>query len=164
LELSDLQEQAASEVPLLPGMVTVGMTPEGCVLVDLEQAGSLSVEGDPDRVDAFVAGVALELSTAPWASETKLVLIGGDDRLAVGNPRVTLADDIDDVTAELKRASILGEEALGSSTSTLAARVAPGNGEGWAPGVVVVSPGVVTPEDLAGLIDVARPHRSGVVL
>ena len=82
-EVSDeeLRASAGDEPAPLPALVSVGTTPEGPVLVDLLHAGTLSVEGDGERVAGFLPGVALELATAPWAVELAVGLVGGDGRL-----------------------------------------------------------------------------------
>src|SRR5205085_168303 len=75
-----------------------------------------------------------------------------------------IAEDVEQLTAELEHASTVTTDALGSAASTLAARVAAANAESWSPTVVVVAPGVVDSDALGGLVNIAGPASSGVVL
>lgn len=162
MDLAELQELAWGQV-LAPALCSVGSTPDGPVLVDLEQAGVLAVEGDPARVEGFLAGAALELATAPWANDTAVYLLGGDERLAmrelvdVVTDGPAFASNIDRLT------SLVDDEDLGDAASTLAARVAPGNAEGWFPTVVVAHPGADA-DVLAQLSSRAQPRRAGLTL
>ena len=162
LELAELQDLAWGQV-LVPALCSVGSTPDGPVLVDLEQAGVLAVEGDPARVEGFLAGAALEMASAPWASDTTLYLLGGDERLA-GRDLVQSIDDVAGFVADLDQLThLVTDEDLGAVPSTLAARVAPGNVEGWFPAVVVAHPGA-DGEAVSQLAARARPRRSGLAL
>ncbi len=162
LELRELQDLAWGQV-LVPALCSVGSTPDGPVLVDLEQAGVLSVEGDPARVEGFLAGAALEMASAPWANDTAVYLLGGDGRLA-GRDLVEAIDDVAGFIADLDQlTSLVTDEELVAAPSTLAARVAPGNAEGWFPAVVVAHPGTDI-DALSPLAARARPRRSGLAL
>lgn len=162
MELAELQDLAWGQV-LVPALCSVGTSADGPVLVDLEQAGVLAVEGDPARVRGFLAGAALELTNAPWSQDTAVYLLGGDERLA----RRDMTEVVDDATAfvaGLDRLTCLVDQAdLGTAASTLAARVAPGNAEGWFPAVVIAHPGTDA-EALVALAERAWPRRSGLVL
>ncbi len=66
--------------------------------------------------------------------------------------------------ADLDRlTSLVDDEDLGEAASTLAARVAPGNAEGWFPTVVVAHPGADT-DVLAEIAARAHPRRAGLTL
>lgn len=151
----DLRRSVGQEPAPLPALLTVGTTPEGPVLVDLVNAGTLSVEGDATLVGAFLAGSALELATAPWAAATALGLVGGDDRLgALGNVAVLGSTASQDAGASVHGLS-----------PALQRRVSD-----WlegAPGVatVVIAPGIADPgqtEEIATAV-VSRPERAGLV-
>lgn len=162
MELAELQDLAWGQV-LVPALCSVGNSADGPVLVDLEHAGVLSVEGDPGRVAAFLAGASLELATAPWTNDTALCLLGGDDRLAMRELVEAVEDDVAFVAGVDQLSSLVGDEDLDGARSTLAARVAPGNAEGWFPTVVVAHPGTDTGV-LAQLAERARPRCSGLAL
>ena len=83
LDLADLVAAGAEQPALTPALVSLGATPEGPILADLEGFGALAVEGDPERARAFLAGVALELASATWAEGVDLRVYGlaGFERL-----------------------------------------------------------------------------------
>ena len=56
-DLATLTALVDGQSSALPGLLHVGDTQEGPLWLDLERAGTLSIEGDPDRVDAFLAGL-----------------------------------------------------------------------------------------------------------
>ncbi|HUA95083.1 MAG TPA: LysM peptidoglycan-binding domain-containing protein [Acidimicrobiales bacterium] len=61
----------------LPALVSLGRDSEGLVVVNLERAGSVAVEGeDADRV---VQAMAVELATSVWADQIDVVLVGFGD-------------------------------------------------------------------------------------
>jgi hypothetical protein len=162
LELAELQDLAWGQV-LVPALCSVGTTPDGPVLVDLEQAGILAVEGDAARVEGFLAGAALELASAPWATETAVYLLGGDERLAGRELVHAVADEAGFLAGVGELTSLVDDEDLADAVSTMAARVAPGNAEGWFPTVVVAHPGTGA-ATVAELVRQARPRRSGLAV
>lgn len=163
VSLQKLRTLAEGQSPLLPALVSVGASPEGPVLVDLEHAGVLAVEGDANRVEAFLAGAALELASAPWADDTRVFLVGGDTRLAALDG-VELTEEVGTLDGDLGALAAEREQALGPNSSVLAARVAPTSSEAWSPAVVVLSPGAVPGDEVVAVARHARPGRSGVAL
>jgi DNA-binding SARP family transcriptional activator len=162
ISLDHLRERAGQGIAPAPALLTVGATEEGCVLVNLECAGSLAVEGDPLRVATFLAGAALELAAAPWAREVPLYLVGGDPRLGVGNPRVEVHDDIGAIQARLAG---LAREAAGpfDQASTTSGGGPGGEDAGeWLPTAVVVAPGSSSAEAVQELVSMAQPLRGGL--
>ncbi|MEW6475263.1 MAG: BTAD domain-containing putative transcriptional regulator [Actinomycetota bacterium] len=159
VDLERLKELAQGQSAALPALLAVGETPEGPLLLDLEHAGTLAVEGDPERVAAFLAGAALELAAAPWAADVPVVLVGADPALAV----------LDQV--ELADAEQISRRFPAPPTTTpdtharhpLAERVRPDAAEHLAPTAIVVAPGAATAETLGPLAATAQAG-SGVVL
>ncbi|HET7489172.1 MAG TPA: hypothetical protein VFJ85_14670 [Acidimicrobiales bacterium] len=159
-ELAQLRAEGDEHAPASPALVSVGCSPEGPLLVDLEGIGVLSVEGAAERVAAFLAGVALELTCATWAEGIDLHLFGADPGLAPAE-RVTVHEDLEEVVELAERAARGAAASLEACPSTLAGRVAE-PAEGWAPTVVVVG-GKHDPALLERLAAAARPG-SGVVV
>ncbi|MFD5429912.1 LysM peptidoglycan-binding domain-containing protein [Streptomyces sp. NPDC127084] len=64
-----------------PGLVTVGSTPEGdLVLANLAQIPALLLDGNPVHITEVCTSLALELGMSPWAHEVEVVTIGfGED-------------------------------------------------------------------------------------
>ena len=154
-ELNDLRTEAEKYTAAAPALVSIGASPEGPLLVDLETLGALSVEGAPDRVSSFLAGVALELASAPWAEGVDVRLVGPEPDLA-NVAGVEVVEDAGVLADELARLATATAAALGEGRTTLAGRLAE-PAEAWFPTVVVVG-GSRPPTELARL---AKPCGAG---
>ena len=159
-ELGQLQGEADKHTVVASALVSVGASPEGPLLVDLEALGILSVEGAPERVRAFLAGAALELASAPWAQGVDVRLVGPEPGLG-GVDGVEVVDDVGSLVDELAGLSRATAAALGEGRTTLAGRLAE-PAEAWFPTVVVVG-GSESPEAMARLAE-ATAAGSGVAL
>ncbi len=160
LELVDLQAEATHQTATTPALVSIGASAEGPLLVDLEALGVLSVEGAPDRVAAFLGGVAVELASAPWAEGVDLRLLDAQPSLGVVEG-VSLVDDSPAVVRELSGLAEANQRALGRDHTTLGGRLREPD-EPWFPTVVVA--GGAGP--VAAVVDLAAHAApgSGVVV
>lgn len=156
VELGTLKELAGDATPLVPALVSIGAADDGPLLIDLERAGTLSVEGDAEAVAAFLAGAALELASAPWAADTPVRLLGGDARLATLE-QVEVVND-----AEAMAGGAWAGLDLDEAPSTLAGRV--GADEALAPVVVIAAPGAASDEVLGRISAKAKAGSAGLVL
>lgn len=158
VDLAELQSRGSEYPVLAPALVSLGATPEGPILADLEGFGALSVEGDVTRVRAFLAGAALELASASWAQGVDLRVHGLD-----GFARLEGAlGDGEELLGEARSTAEFVADGLGG-VSTLAARVAgPVATEPWYPMVIVVGPDAGAAL-VAELADIAAA-RTGVAL
>jgi DNA-binding SARP family transcriptional activator/LysM repeat protein len=139
----------------LPGLLHLGDTPEGPLWLNLEQAGTLSIEGDPERVQAFIAAAAIHLSTAPWSDALNVLQVGGDPRLAVlDHVRVASQDE-----AVAAATTVPGP----SARHRMATRITPPALEALAPTVVVAAPGSLDADATTALNTAAQPE-TGLVL
>ena len=136
LELEEIQAAAAGESPALPALVTIGMTPEGPVLADLENLAALSVEGDPGRVRSFLNAVALELANAPWCDGVSVLL---DDTMPPHSGERVRPIAVSAVADAVERAVRATRTALPADTDTLTARTRAEAAELWPPTVVVTA-------------------------
>jgi nucleoid-associated protein YgaU len=157
-DLSEIRGIAADEPPYTPGLVTLGTTDDGStVLIDVEQLGLTSVEGDAGVVRAWLTGVALDVATAPWATDVDLRLVGGLVELGALE-QVSLLEP-NDVASVVEASVAATARSLGRHPSTQAARGAAGR-EPWPPLTVVVStPGADQP-----VVDAAVPARGAAVV
>jgi len=138
VDLDELVRRGRGYAVLTPATVSLGASPEGPILADLEGFRALSVEGDLDRVRAFLAGAALELATASWSQGVEL-RVYGLDRFA-GLDGVAVADSAELVREATAMTRLLGPGSEGAG-SMLGARAAAGHqGEPWYPMVVLVGP------------------------
>jgi nucleoid-associated protein YgaU len=162
VEIEDLRQLVAGAPVISPALVSLGVAPEGPVLVDLETLGVLSVEGDEHRVRAFLAGAALQLATASW-SEIQLAVLDGD--LGVTTlERGPACADVEELVARVATNVRATANALGELGSTTAARVAEPDADTWAPVVAVVGPDrreEVVPQ-LAQVV--GRPGQGGALI
>ena len=159
LELDELRRLGAEHAALTPALVSLGATPEGPILADLEGFGALAVEGDSERVTAFLAGAALELSSASWAEGVDLRVYGlpGFERLEVA------VSDGQELVREARSTAQLVGEGLASHSSALGARIdSAGGEEPWYPMVVLIGPDA-DPAVVEDLVEVAAA-RTGVVV
>jgi len=156
--LGELRSQGAGQAALTPALVSLGATPEGPILADLEGFGALAVEGDAARVRAFLAGAALELASASWAQGVDLRTYGlaGFERLEGA------ATDGAALVRDARSTAQLVGPGLGSHPSALAARVEGFGAEPWYPMVVIVGPDA-DPAVAQDLVEVGAA-RTGVAV
>ncbi|RPK71496.1 LysM domain/BON superfamily protein [Streptomyces sp. ADI97-07] len=99
-----LDEAALAEVPApCPGLVTLGATEDGdLLLVDLMHR-VLLLDGEPDDVLAVTRALALEAGTCGWSDHTDIITVGLGSRLAALLPkgRVQTMPMLQSVVADL---------------------------------------------------------------
>ena len=155
-----------------PGLVTLGRGPEGLLLVDVEQAGSLAVLGrDGDDV---LRAMAIELATSSWSEQVNVVVVGmdhvshsrhsGDPTLDVLD-RIREAGDLVEVLPELRHVTTERSvmlDAVGYDR-TSDARLAV-SGDGWDLTVVFCSSRAVAanPKALDELVGLAGNGDRGL--
>ena len=164
LDLNDLAQVSDGMCAPCPALITVGNTPEGPVLLNLEHAGTLAVDGDPDRCAAFLAGAALELATAPWADTTRVLITGPLPAELDSLESVERILDPIGLADELQQSATATQDQLGDRPSTLAARVEATWSDSWQPTIVVTPAHGANPEALDRFARTADPHRSGLAL
>ncbi|MPZ28977.1 MAG: LysM peptidoglycan-binding domain-containing protein [Micromonosporaceae bacterium] len=164
IPLEKLQEAAADAPPITPAMVTLGATPEGPLLANLEHLAILSVEGPDEHVKAFISGVTVELATAPWAAGVTVhPVVGPDDPLA-GLPGVQPVAALAEIAPTLQAVAEANRAAIGAAETTLGARAAP-DGEDWPASVVVVPrPHEGDEQALGDLLNAASKAGGGLAM
>jgi nucleoid-associated protein YgaU len=141
----DLTAQAESDMRApYPALVTVGHDLEDAhVLLDLEHAAALAVEGDRRETLPVLAGVAVELATSPWADDLLVTLVGCLPELpaTVATGRLRQVDRIEQLIADLEgRAADVERVLLDAGVPDLA--VARGTGvadDAWPPEIVILA-------------------------
>lgn len=138
-----------------PALVSVGAQDTHDVLVNLEAAGTLSVDGEAGTVTAALRAMAAELATSAWAATVDLVLVGFDDTLGPAQ-RSRSAPLLSEVVAEVGFRRQEADRVLAGSghAGFAAARLAEG-GDAWEP-MVVVSLCAPSAAEAAALSDAAR--------
>ncbi len=163
VDLDELRARGPDHGAACPALVSLGASPEGPVAVDLEALGALSVEGHPERVSAFLAGVALELASATWARNVELRVLGASPALAHVDG-VVASDDADEVLRELNATVAATRDGLADVPTPFAARMDGGSGEDWPPSVVVVAGPVADADAVEAMAQLAADPGSGVVV
>lgn len=92
LELRMIEAETEDIQPYCPALVAVGSTDAGDLLLDLEQLGVLSVEGDDDDIAAWYRSIATGVASAGWSQLCEVVVIG-DPLAAAGFIQVTVPKD-----------------------------------------------------------------------
>jgi DNA-binding SARP family transcriptional activator len=69
---------------LLPGLVTVGATGAGYLLLDLESLQVTGCDGPPDLIDQVISTTATELAAGQWSGWYDLILVGCDELEVLG--------------------------------------------------------------------------------
>lgn len=88
-----------------PSLVTLGHDLDGThVLLDLEHAGALAVDGDPAASVAVLAAIAIELATSRWADDLQVTVVGCLPQLPalIGTGRVRHADTLTELLPALE--------------------------------------------------------------
>lgn len=146
-----------------PALVCVGQADAGDVLIDLEAGGPLFVHGEETDVTATLWSLVIDLATHRWADDVRVVVCGLDERGLTALDRIEVEPDLDALLEDVERESEARQAAIQSLglSSTWSARLA-SQGDGWAPTIVVLGPGLSEPQ----LIEVADrlTDCSGVAL
>jgi len=77
----------SGEPPPYPTLVSLGHTARrDLVLIDLREAGVLTLGGERDAIEAVVLAMAWDLVAAPWAASTQITLVGAGKTSAERHP------------------------------------------------------------------------------
>ncbi|WP_046771950.1 LysM peptidoglycan-binding domain-containing protein [Jiangella alkaliphila] len=138
--------ETVADVPApYPSLVTLGHDhDEALVLLDLEQVGTLVVDGRPELVRSALTAVAVELATSAWADDLRVTLVGAAaladlDLIDTGRVRhVTEVEQLlDELTVRVADDRLLlataGVSGLGAARVTQVADAA------WTPEIVVIA-------------------------
>jgi len=133
LELRMIEAETEEIQPYCPALVAVGSTEAGDLLLDLEQLGVLSVEGDTEDVAGWYRSIATGIASAVWSQLCEVVVIG-DPLMAHGLAQVTVPEDPEAWAAQTAVAMRKLHERL--QATPYEQRVAPG--EVFHPTVVLI--------------------------
>lgn len=122
-----------------PALVAVGEDGPAAVLIDLETAGLLTVDGDPASTAAVLSALALELSFGTAADELVLTVLSRSTALpeALGKHNVTHTDEVEAVLSRLevraaRQRMLRPQGAVGQN------RIEPDLADPWAPEILLV--------------------------
>lgn len=147
--IDELKAIADGRTGCWPALVTVGALADAPVLLDLEQATVLSVEGPDELVEGFLRSVALQLATAPWATGVQVLTSGV-------SPLPGATEMKPDQMAEKLRSVVAAAEEEATWTVRLA------DGDPW-PATVAIVKGQA-PEEAAALSSACSEAGKGVAV
>ena len=147
----------------LPSLVALGEADGGEVLIDLETAGLLAIDGPVERSRALIRRLTTEAATSTWADH--LDIITADPRLGdlTGTQRTRNVDTVEEAIDELAAAKRLITAALriAGMPNTLAARASGYGTADWTPAVFLHAE-PLTPNQLERLRTIVGTGGRGV--
>jgi DNA-binding SARP family transcriptional activator len=164
LDEADLRELAAGTAAPLPSLVSLGLLEDGELLVDLETAGVITVDGDAALVTAMLRAVAIQLATGTWIDHVEVMIVG---RLPIPDevrtPRIRHHAELGSALDELEviARDFDADLATARCNDTLNARLTRVPNDGWIPTILVCD----KPIDAAALerlVDMVGPGGHGV--
>ncbi len=161
MTLEELEALADDHWPAWPALASLGETQDGELLLNLEHAGSVSVEGPRNVVKGFLGRLVLELATDPWSDDmlAGLYAVGDSAVEPVPGVQTVPTDSALDLAEKFDLVSGAQQELSGRlSLSSLRAVACEA-----LPNVAVAFAG--TPSDaLQCLAESAVPEHSGIAM
>ena len=137
-----------------PGLVSIGTDATGRVLVDLESAqGLIAITGEPQRVQAVLAAITVELVSSRWSAPVTITLVGfGADLTVLAPGQVTAVGTLAEALPALLARAELADESLAAQP--------------WAPHYLIsaVSPSADEREQLLTLARAGPAAAAGYVI
>jgi DNA-binding SARP family transcriptional activator len=146
---------------LLPGLVTVGATSAGYLLLDLESLQVTGCDGSADLVDQVISTTATELAAGQWSGWYDLILVGFDELEVLG--RAEHCDTLDDALSMLEaRCAAAGPRiAARAPADVRELRLAEPDNEDWGL-TILISRAEPDPAQLSRLLELAEDGPGGV--
>jgi hypothetical protein len=159
-------DQAGAALAPYPGLVSIGTTDTGRMLVDLEVAhGLIAVRGSRRVVQSVLAAMAVELATNRWSDRMQITLVGFGPELRLLAPdRIQIAETLDEAMPALQARAAEVERALASlrANSVLTGRSAGLQPDAWAPHYLIMAT-PPTPQQRERLLTLANTrHRTAM--
>lgn len=163
---SQLESAARDGCAPMPALVTIGRSPDGPVMIDLEACGLACITGSPVEARALARSVALELTVSPIADSLEVLVVSERELLPTSDaaPRLRVLDTLDaalDILTQQVRAM---DRALDDQTlaTTFEARVASRGGDPWAPVVLILDTVPTDPRQRERIEQLTNPASRGV--
>jgi hypothetical protein len=144
LDRTDTVEHDRSVVAPFPTLVTIGHTAAGeNILIDLERAGAMTLQGNPEDVVDVLSAMAIELAGSDWADHLDVTLVGlpTDVVTHLSRGRLRHAGTVDEVLDRMERhhAEMLEVLAEEDAASAVDARVRHVAEDVWIPEVLLTA-------------------------
>jgi hypothetical protein len=163
-------DEAGAALAPYPGLVSIGTSDTGRMLVDLEVVhGLIAVRGPRRTVQSVLAAMAAELATSRWSDRMQITLVGFGPELAMLAPgRVRVAQTLEEAMPALEARAAEIEHALASlrADSVLTGRSAGLQPDSWAPHylIMAVPPAPQQRERLLALANTRHRTAMGYVV
>jgi DNA-binding SARP family transcriptional activator len=146
---------------LLPGLITVGATAAGYLLLDLESLLVTSCDGPAALVDQFVTTTATELATGQWSGWYELILVGCDELEPLGRGEHCATLDSALELLESRCAAVAHRVAAHAPADVRELRLAEPDNEDWGL-TILVSRAEPSAEQMTRLLHLAEDGPGGV--
>ena len=146
---------------LLPGLVTVGATGPGYLLLDLESLQVTGCDGPPGLIDRVVSTTATELAAGRWSGWYDLILVGCDELEVLG--RAEHCDTLDEALSMLEaRCAAVGHRiAARAPADVRELRLVEPDNEDWSL-TILISRAEPNPAQLTRLLELAEDGPGGI--
>lgn len=165
LDADNLRALASGQAAPLPALVSLGQLDGDHLLVDLETAGVLTIDGETDAADSAVRSIAMQLATSTWVDHVDVLLVGAVSLDIAGAARVRHAPDLEEAVDELAALASSIADALDAAecSSTLQARCSDNHDDGWIPTVLVCAR-EIDASTVERLVEIAGGGNRGVAV
>ena len=152
---------ASTACHLLPGLVTVGATGPGYLLLDLESLQLTGCDGPPSLIDRVVSTTATELAAGRWSGWYDLILVGCDELEVLG--RAEHCGTLDEALSLLEaRCAAVGPRiAARVPADVRELRLAEPDNEDWSL-TILISRAEPNPAQLSRLLEVTEDGPGGI--
>ncbi|HUB38040.1 MAG TPA: BTAD domain-containing putative transcriptional regulator [Streptosporangiaceae bacterium] len=153
--------EASLACHLLPGLVTVGATGTGYLLLDLESLQVTGCDGPPGLVGRVVSTAATELAAAQWSGWYNLILVGCDELEVLG--RAEHCGTLDEALSmiEARCAAVGPRIAARAPADVRELRLAEPENEDWSL-TILISRAEPDPAQLLRLLELAEDGPGGI--
>ena len=163
LPVERLEEAAGVAVAPLPGLVTLGLTPFGQLLLNLEAPGLTALAGPGTATRPILDAMAVELATAASSGFAQILLVGFGPELDQLE-RVQRVERLEDALPSLERQAQEAAELVDKMQcgSVLGGRIAGTAADSWTPTIVLIAE-PVAPETLERLAAITADRDRSTV-
>lgn len=137
---AELPDSVGDEMAPLPTLASIGSCDGQTVLLDLERAGAICLQGDPLACRELMNHLVLELAHNSWSDGLQVTLVGwGSDLTVLNLDRLAHASSIAVVTRDLRaRLAETRQSESSLGTDVLTGRVQDIAGDSWMPQVLLI--------------------------
>jgi DNA-binding SARP family transcriptional activator/LysM repeat protein len=137
-----LERIAAGACAPMPALVTIGASPDGPVMLDLEACGLVTITGTRADARGLASSATLELAVSPLADELDIITVGDTPLVAPSStlPRVRHVTTLDEAIALVAGSVQATGKALDAAAlaTTFEARSSNRGADPWTPTILIL--------------------------